>query len=183
MKILLAALVHAFAAVSPFAEAQPTEFVTQILEPTGGNIPRPKDWFYTEGHGGPVYMWTLSRENAAGNSPYTTGVRIQLFAKIKQGTGKTPKQFVLDFLASKKNDGAKVISTCKEQHQAMFTRVCLETEEGPYRIMYSLFWGNNNLDMAIVSVAGTNKELWATYAPTFDKMSVFEIIDMKRFAK
>jgi len=27
------------------------------------------------------------------------------------------------------------------------------------------------------------KSLWKTYSPTFDKMSAFELIDMKRFTK
>ena len=93
MKALLTAVILAFTA-SAFAEAPLTEFVTQVLEPTGGKIPRPKDWFYHEGHHGPVYDWTLTREDTTGNKPYTTGVRIQLFANIKEGTGKTAKQFM-----------------------------------------------------------------------------------------
>ena len=33
----------------------PTEFVTQVLEPTGGKMLRPKDWFYVESHNGASY--------------------------------------------------------------------------------------------------------------------------------
>jgi hypothetical protein len=65
----------------------------------------------------------------------------------------------------------------------LFTRVCLETEEGPHHILYSLFWGTNDLDIAVVSIAGTTKELWPTYEATFNKMGEFELIDMKRFEK
>ena len=93
-------------------ETAPTEFVPRVLEPTGGKIPRPKDWFYSEGHHGPVYMWTLSREDTTGNKPYRTGVRIQLFAKVKEGTGKTARQFILDFVAAKKKEATKVIKSC-----------------------------------------------------------------------
>jgi hypothetical protein len=64
----------------------------------------------------------------------------------------------------------------------MFTRVCLETEEGPDHILYGLFWGNE-VDIVIVFTAGTTKELWDTYADTFDKMGDFELIDLKRFQK
>jgi hypothetical protein len=180
MKALLAAVIPIFTA-SAFAEAPPTEFVTQVLEPTGGKIPRPKDWFYAEGHHGAAYVWTLSREDTTGGKPYTTGVRIQTLTGIKEGTGKTAKQFILDFLDAKKKEAAKVIKACKEQDQGLFTRICLETEEGPYHILYSLFWGANGMDLAVVSIAGTTKELWETYAPTFDKMNAFELIDMKRF--
>lgn|ERR1017187_1485235 len=164
-------------------EDAPTEFVTQVLEPTGGKIPRPKDWFYCEVHRGPVFDWIVSREDASGHRPYTTGVRIQTFTDVKQGTGKTAKQFILDFVFAKKKEATKIIKICDEKDQGLFTRICLETEEGKYHILYSLFWGSSGMDVAVVSVAGTTKELWDTYATTFDKMSGFELIDMKRFGK
>jgi len=181
MKTLFSVIILTFSA-SAFAEAPPTEFVTQLLEPTGGKIARPKDWFYTEGHSGPVYTWTLSREDTTGNHPYTTGVRIQTFVGVKQGAGKTAKQFILDFVTTKKKE-AKVLKSCDETDQGLFTRICLETEEGPYHILYSLFWGSSDMDLAVVSIAGTTKGLWEIYSPTFDKMSAFELIDMKRFTK
>lgn len=168
--------------VSAFSQTAPSEFVTQILEPTGGKIERPREWFYAEGHRGPVYMWTLSREDTTGNRPYTTGVRIQAFTGVKQGAGKTAKEFVMEFADAKKKE-AKVVRSCPAVDQGLFTRTCLETEEGPYRILYSLYWGSSGMDMAVISIAGTTKELWPTYAPTFDRMSTFELIDMKRFAK
>ena len=161
----------------------PSEFVTQVLEPTGGKIPRPKAWFYAENHHGPVYDWLITREDThAGTGPYTTGVRIQMVGHVKDGTGKSAKQFILDFIAAKKKEAAKVIKTCEPKEQYFFTRICLETEEGPHHILYSLFWGSNDFDYAVVVIAGTTKELWDTYAPVFDQMS-FELIDMKRFEK
>ena len=169
--------------VAALAEAPPTEFVTQILEPTGGKILRPKGWFYAEAHHGPVYVWTLSREDASGEAPYTTGVRIQTFSGVEQGTGKSARQFLLDFAAARTKAATKVIKTCKEQDQGLFARMCLEVEEGRYHVLYSLFWGSHGVDVAVVSSAGTSKELWETYAATFEKMSAFEIIDMKRFQK
>ena len=163
--------------------AAPTKFVEQVLEPTGGKISRPKDWFYAEGHRGSTYDWTISRENAAGGKRYTTGVRIQTFTGVKAGAGKSARQFILDFAAAKKKDAAKVIEECEPKDQEFFTRMCLETEEGPYHILYSLFWGKDDLDVAVVIMSGTAKELWEVYAPTFDKMSAFELIDMKRLGK
>jgi len=59
MKATLTAIILALAVSAPAADAPPTEFVTQILEPTGGKISRPKNWFYHEGHHGPVYDWML----------------------------------------------------------------------------------------------------------------------------
>ncbi|HEY0587219.1 MAG TPA: hypothetical protein VGD52_13880 [Pseudoduganella sp.] len=165
-----------------FAESPPTEFVTQVLEPTGGKILRPKSWFYSEGHRGSTYMWTLSQEDISGKRPYTTGVRIQTFVGVKDAIGKSAKEFILDFVAAK-NKSAKVLNSCAEQDQGLFTRICLETEEGPHHILYSLFWGSSGMDIAVVSIAGTTKEQWETFAPTFQKMGTFELIDMQRFEK
>ncbi len=163
------------------AEVTPTEFVTQVLEPTGGTILRPKDWFYVEGHRGPTYMWTLSREERSVGGPYTTGVRIQAFTGVLGGTGKTPERFIHDFAAARRGQAERVISTREPQDQGLFTRIGLETEEGPHHILYSLFWGSNGLDIAVVSIAGTTKELWEVYAPVFDRMASFDLIDMSRF--
>ena len=165
-----------------WADTSPKEFVTQILEPTGGKIQMPKDWFYSEHHQGPVYNWTLSKERAEGMVPYTTGVRIQTFMNVQKGTGKSAKQFLLEFAAARSASG-KVVKTCEARDQGMFTRMCVEVEEGIYHVLYSLFWLSSGGDVAVVSSAGTTKELWAAYAPTFEKMASFELIDMKRFEK
>lgn len=182
MRTLFVAAILAFNAAA-FAPTPPTEFVTQVLEPTGGKIQRPKDWFYAERHHGPALVWILSREDTAGNQPYTTGVMIQTFLRSKEGTGKSAQQFMLDFLAARSESATRVLKTCKAQEQGLFVRQCLETEEGPDHILYSVFWGSNGMDVGVVSIAGTTKELWDVYAPTFDKMSNFELIDMKRFEK
>jgi hypothetical protein len=157
-------------------------FVSQVLEPTGGKIQRPKDWFYVESHKGRSYSWIVSREDAS-KGPYTTGVRIQAFIGVKEATGKTPKEFVQDFIHKKKKQAEKVLEVCPEMKQQFFTRVCLETQENPHHILYSLFWGNDDLDVAVVSIAGTTLELWDTYSPVFNEMSGFELLDPKRFQK
>jgi hypothetical protein len=170
-------------ALIAFAQAgavESPEFVTQILEPTGGKIVRPADWFYAEGHGPSSYMWTISKEDSRNGQPYVTGVRIQVFAGVKAGTGKTAREFILDFVTEKRKAVTKVISDCGESRQELFNRICLETEEGPYRIQYSLFWGENT-DFAVILIAGTRTELWEQYAPTFARMSAFELTDATRF--
>lgn len=157
----------------------PTELVTQVLEPTGGKILCPKGWFYSEKHqGGVTFRWTLSREDASEGS-YTTGVRIQAFFGVEKLSGKSPRQFILDFVAAKKKGAARIIKTYAEQRQGPFTRIGLETQEGPHHILCSCFWGND-LDIAVVSISGTTKELWGTYSPIFEKMSAIELIDMAR---
>jgi hypothetical protein len=163
-------------------ETPPTEFVTQTLEPTGGKILRPKDWFYTERHSGRSYVWILSREDAS-KGPWTTGVCIQALAFVQRFTGLTPRVFVLYAVAATRDKATKILSTCDEQDQGLFTRICLETEQGAYHNRYSMFWGDRQIDIVIISTSSTSKELWNTYAPIFDKMSAFEVIDMKRFEK
>jgi len=46
-----------------------------------------------------------------------------------------------------------------------------------------MYWGNGGLDIAIITIAGTTKELWTTYAPVFQRMGEWELIDMSRFEK
>ena len=160
----------------------PTNFVLQVLEPTGGKIQRPKDWFYTEFHSKVSYTWVMSREDAS-KGAYTTGVKIHTIVGVKKITDKTPKEFIEDYVRKQKKTADKVLKSCPENKQQLFSRVCMETEEGPHHVLYSLFWGNDDLDVAVVSIAGTTTNLWDTYSPVFDKMSAFELIDMKRFDK
>jgi len=184
MKLFALILILAFLPTLWAESPGDDEFVTQVLEPTGGKIVRPKDWFYAESHRGPVYLWTISAEDTTGGKPYTTGVRIQTIVGVQNGTGKTAEKFLADFVASKKNDKrVVVIKTCKETKSGLFNRICLETEEGGDHILYSLFWGTDELDIAVVVIAGTTKELWDTHAPNFRKMEEFELIDMNRIEK
>ena len=175
-------LLMIFLATALIATAQetiPDGFVMQVLEPTGGKILRPKDWFYTESHNGPSYTWILSKEDPR-KSRYDTGVRIQTLIGVEKGTGKSPKTFVLDFLSQKEKEVQRIYKTCDARDQGLFTRVCLEADEGDYRILYSLFWGNN-IDVVVVSIAGAKKADWSKYSDVFDLMSSFELIDMTRF--
>ena len=97
LAIIMLVLTTVCASAAEKAKA-PREFVTQILEPTGGKIQRPKGWFYTERHSLPsLYTWILSREDAS-KGPYTTAVRIETIVGVHEGSGKTPKQFVLDYM-------------------------------------------------------------------------------------
>jgi hypothetical protein len=180
--VFIATIAIAVSSCVQTAPRHTTEFVTQILEPTGGKVQRPKDWFYTESHNSYSYTWILSREDAS-KAAYTTGVRIQLIEGVKRRTGKTPKEFIEDFVRTKKQSADKVLNMCDESSQGMFSRICLETEEGPHHILYSLFWGNDGLDIAGATIAGTKKELWDDYAPIFNAMSQVELIDMSRFTK
>ena len=161
------------------AENSKDEFVTQPLEPTGGKIQRPKTWFYSDHHHDSVFEWVVSKEDASGSQPYETGVRIQAYAGVKEHTGKTARQFILDFVAEKRKEAAKLEETCKAEDQGMFTRMCIETDEGPRHVRYSLFWGKEGIDIAVISEAATTQGLWGSYAATFDRMSAFELIDMK----
>lgn len=176
------------ATVSLGAMEVPAGFDLQILEPTGGKIAKPKEWFYAEQHHGPVYVWVLSKEDSR-KEPYLTGLKIQVFSGVKKGTGKSSKEFCLTFLDSKRTS-TKVISASPESAQYLFTRQCLEVEEevlinakrGLYHINYSVFWSENS-DLAVITIAGAPVEVWPEYQEVFQVMSKFELIDMKRFEK
>jgi len=167
-----------FLAISLWAEAIPEGFVLQKLEPTGGEVLRPVNWYYTARHNKTSFLWTISKENAAAG-PYETGMRIQTFINVEAGTGRSPKQFVLEFFEQKKMS-TQVIRTIPERNQGLFSRVGLETEEGKYRILYSGFWGNNS-DIVIFTIAGALSSEWSQYQDTFNRMANFKLIDMDRF--
>jgi hypothetical protein len=165
------------------AEGAPTEFVTQVLEPTGGTILRPKNWFYAEKHNGPSYVWELSREDPLAGKPYETGLSIQTFSGMKARLGKTAEQFMLAIRDLRVKAATKVLSSCDPKDQGIFTRVCLETEERGFHVSYSFFWGSHDEDIAVLVTAGAPLKLWDTYAPTFGKMGEFQLIDLKRFQR
>src|SRR5215470_12843894 len=117
-RVLLVAAVLIFA-TSVVADEQSTDFVTQVLEPTGGKILRPKDWFYAEHHSGPAFRWTISVEDTTGGQSYTTGLSIQTFMRVKEGTGKTAEEFLRAFAAERTKEATKIIKTCKPQEQGL----------------------------------------------------------------
>jgi len=81
--------------------ATPKEFVTQVLEPLGGKIERPKGWHYNERHGN-AYDWTITLEDNGKGGAYTTGVRLQCFTGIEEANGQTAKEFMEEFVKQKK---------------------------------------------------------------------------------
>ena len=127
-------------------------------------------------------MWTLAKENPRKGS-YDTGFRIQYFLNVREATGKTPEQFIEEFLETKRKEAKQIPRDCSPRIEESFTRVCLETEEGPYHILYSLFW-NNVGDSAVVTVAGAKKNEWPKYGPIFDQMGHgFTLLDPKHLDK
>lgn len=177
MKILFALASFAFVAPA-FAETPPTKYVTQMLSPADGRIARPESWFYRESHQPWTQMWAISREEITDDNtadiPFTTGVIIQSLIAIEASGGKSAKQVIREYVDGKKKT-VKVIRSCKEKVLGQFTYTCLETEEDSRHVLYSLYWGNKGLDVAIFSTAFTTKDLWPSYAATFKKMSEFEI--------
>ena len=161
----------------------PDGYKIQMLEPLGGKILRPENWYYQEQHGGPRYTWTISKEDSS-KGPYETGLKIQLFSGIEKGTGKTAKEFCNSFLESKASS-TEVITRFPETKQGMFTRKGVEVEEKigskNFHIIYSVFWMGS--DIAVISIAGAPQELWEEYKDNFERMSSFELIDLTRFEK
>ncbi|MDP4624122.1 MAG: hypothetical protein NWT08_03175 [Akkermansiaceae bacterium] len=160
----------------------PEGYVMQVMEPTGGNILRPEGWFYHERHREKSWSWTISKEDTHnGKDAYDTGVRIQAFVGVEENTGKTPEAFLKDFIDQKRKVAVNVHKDCDAADQGLFTRTCLEVTEGDYRILYSVFWGNE-IDIAIVSIAGAKLADWDENVGYFNTMSEFELIDMERFS-
>ena len=126
--LVLAAAITASAETTPVASptadapaVEPTVFSTQVLEPTGGKIQRPKDWYYTEDHHGESYSWLLSPDSPM-QKTYTTGVHIQIVTGVQAASGKSAKDYVLNYIAARKKEATKVIRTMSEaSNQGAFT--------------------------------------------------------------
>lgn len=158
------------------SNAEKFTYVKQILSPLGGEIQRPKDWHYKECHQGSMLCWTISREDTQATAkPYQVGTRIQVFTGIEKGTGKTAKAFMLGILERQAAAG-KVVRRIPQVDQGLFTRIGMEIIEGPYRVLYSLFWASSGGDFAVSTVSGTPTEEWEKYRPVFDTMSDFQLL-------
>jgi hypothetical protein len=153
-------------------------FVSQKLAPFTAKVLRPKDWFYREYHRGPSYTWYISKEDTKGGTLlYETGVQIQAFFGIKEHTKKSPEGFVADFLETRREaEGVKTIQISEERTVGPFKLITLATEEGGDRIVHTCYWGDGEeFDVVLVILRGTRIELWDTYRPVFDKLSVFDL--------
>lgn len=183
MRTLLLILLSLVAVVS-YAEENfpvPEGYVLQELDPTGGKIAKPKDWFYYSSGTPSGWLWTISADKATKDG-FETGLRIQMLVGVAKGTKQSTESFAKKFL-QKKIGSAKVINECPATDQGDFTRQCLEViesiqrPEGPkeFRVLYSVFWGNK-LDMVVVNTFGTPNEKWETFKSISEVMSNIQLI-------
>ena len=190
MKRLVATLVVVLL-VGPVGTAVGTDvpdgFHLQILQPTGGRIARPDGWHYVERHGATTYRWILALEDPDAG-PYQTGVSLQMLPGVTEPTGLAPEAFVRSFIEHKRAS-AEPLAECAAVSGDLLDSMCLEVletvarddgKEEVHRIRYALYWGRQNLDLVIVMVAGTTRDLWEQYAPIFDVMGEFRVLDLSR---
>lgn len=164
----------------------PDGFELQVLEPLGGKIARPKGWFFQQSSSPSGYLWTLSKDKSESGG-FVVGMRIQMLAKVKEGTGMTPKEFVNNFITRFKPT-TKVLSECPESEVGLFRRRCLEVEgevdcggrKEQCRDLYSFLW-SDQIDMVTITIFGAPPDQWDELARIREVMSEFELIDMKRF--
>ena len=153
-------------------------FVSQKLAPYTAEVERPKDWFYHENHRDPAYTWIISKEDTKGGKQrYETGVQIQAFFGVNEHTTNSPEDFIADFLATRRQtEGVTTLQESEEQTVGPFKLITLATEEGGNRIVHTCYWGDGEeFDVAVVVIRGSEKEMWATYRPVFDKLSAFDL--------
>ena len=163
---------------SPDTPPRTDSFVSQKLAPFTAEVMRPKDWFYREYHRGPSYTWYISKEDTKGGKQrYETGVQIQAFFGVKENTNQSPKDFVANFLDTRREtEGVTTIQESEEQTAGPFKLFTLATDEGGDRIVHTCYWGDGEeFDVVVVILRGTKVELWDTYRPTFDRLSVFDL--------
>lgn len=184
--ILLIFSLISCASTSKKNESQSVELVIQILEPTGGEVLKPKDWFYSERHKAANSLnWIISKEDPING--YETGLSIQFMIGIQKGTGLTPEEFVQSNVEQILKT-ANLVKRCDKSIVGDFTRSCLKITQTQMRngvpvnftVLYSLLW-NNEKDSVGITVAGSPTEKWSDYSPIFDQMTEIKLIDHNRF--
>jgi hypothetical protein len=173
MRILLAAL--CLLAVPCRADIViPPGYELQILDTTKGRIAKPRGWFYVHRSDKFSLHWVISKEDTKLGSGYRTGLRIQFTPNATQAAKLAPAQFVERFIAQKQQT-SEVKRNCPTTRIAQFQRRCLETVEGAYRILYSLFW-SEELDAIVVTTFGAPTGDWEQAGQIADRMNEFELL-------
>jgi len=169
-----------FAAMSTTIEVPPG-YVRQQLEPTGGEIAKPIDWFFHSQETPTGWIWTLSKEDPR-KGGYSTGQRIQLMVGVEATSGLTRAGFVDRYLADRSR-GRQVMSQCPATDLGEFHGRCVEViEQGEvdgepraFRVMYSLMWGKD-LDMVVGSTFGAPVDSWREDARRSQPMTGFRLL-------
>jgi len=163
-----------------------TEFVKQILEPTGGEVLKPKGWYYAEKHRVANSLnWIISKEEP--NKGYETGLSIQFMMGVEKGTGLTPEEYVRVTI-NQILETSVLLNQCDASVVGDFTRSCIELTQVQMRsgvpvnftVLYSFFWDNDKNSVGI-TVAGSPTDKWHKYSKIFNQMSKIKLIDPSRF--
>ncbi len=123
--------------------------------------------------------------------PYETGLSIQTFINLAGDSPRPHESIALASFEEQKRKG-EVVRECEPEQHGLFNRVCLEQVETlelvqgapePYRVVYSYFWGQDDMNVFVVMVFGAPERNWSEVAEIYNVMSAFELIDMNRFAE
>jgi hypothetical protein len=182
MRFLLSLCLLVLASTAAAQIRVPDGFVLQPLDPTDGQIARPKGWFYTSSGTPSGWLWTLTKEDPS-KGPYKTGLRIQMLVGVEKGTGKSRETFVNEQLDEKRSS-TKVIRDCQVSDIEGFHRRCLEVIESirlgdlppaDFHVLYTFMWGTE-MDIVVVSIFGAPPEEFPAIASTANAMSEFRLI-------
>jgi hypothetical protein len=184
--ILLSVFMVSCASTEIKTKIQPVEFVKQILEPTGGEVSKPKSWFYAERHKAANSLnWIISKEDP--QNGYETGLSIQFMMGINKGTGLMPEEYVQGYIEHILKTST-LIKRCDTSKVGDFIRSCMEVTQVQMRdgipinftILYSFLWDNKK-DSVGLTVAGSPTAEWPKYSNTFNQMTEIKLIDPSRF--
>jgi hypothetical protein len=173
-RLLLILLTLSADAIAAPATADP-EMILDTLEPAGIKLYRPRDWQVKSQHDPSRLTWAIWKE-APSKDGDRTGMRVQMFSDISHLVHKSAAAFVSEQLDKRSNLATKVIRRCEPVPKEKFTLSCLEVEEGGLRVFYSMLH-SDALDLVLLTSAGTDIELWPTYAATFERMRELELPD------
>lgn len=163
----------------------PLGFKFQCLDPLGGNLTMPCNWYYEGGMTPTGFLFRASKENLEGGR-YLTGMRIQGIVDVYKNNRVSPFDVVMMNKNNFKKSAKIIIKDCSEENSPPFRKTCLETiQENPYNsnddfhIIYSFFW-DEKLDWVVTSIFGAPESEWKEAKEIYGVMGRFTIIDLSK---
>lgn len=161
------------------AETASLQVTTQVLEPVGGRILRPRNWVLQPAHRPEAYVWLVAPPTGA--QAAVPRVRVETVLGARREGGADAFERAQAVLKAKSGEGSRVLRRCEPKDLGLFTRACLEVDEGAERVLYTVYWETTGRNIFSVVEARALQAQWPTYAALFARMANFQVLDMKQF--
>lgn len=143
----------------------PNGFEVQRLEPLGGEVLKPKGWYFNVTGTKDAAVYQIAKEDPK-KGQFETGLTINIIPGIRAKTGEPTTGYIPYFYNKKKKSG-RVVSTDPVTQQGKFTRfaflvdeeLTLRGKKNVHRISYCIF-ASDETDLLIMMIFGCPRDEW-----------------------